>query len=215
MAHKVHPKAFRIRRVEDWDSRGFYEKNFSSELEEDFKIRDFLEKKIKKLGVGKIEIEKFPSKINIIISTSRPGLVIGRGGEDVEKLKKELKEKILKRKIELRIEIREIRNPWLCAALVAQWMTGQIERRTNYRRVLKRALSKIMGNKEVKGARVEVKGRLNGIQISRKEWLKEGRLPRQTIRADIDYAQETAFCSYGAVGIKIWIYKGEKDESEE
>ncbi len=215
MAHKVHPKAFRIRRVEDWDSRGFYEKNFSSELEEDFKIRDFLEKKIKKLGVGKIEIEKFPSKINIIISTSRPGLVIGRGGEDVEKLKKELKEKILERKIELRIEIREIRNPWLCAALVAQWMIGQIERRTNYRRVLKRALSKIMGNKEVKGARVEVKGRLNGIQISRKEWLKEGRLPRQTIRADIDYAQDTAFCSYGAVGIKIWIYKGEKDESEE
>ena len=215
MAHKVHPKAFRIRKVEDWDSRGFYEKNFSSELEEDFKIRDFLEKKIRKLGVGKLEIERFPSKINIIISTSRPGLVIGRGGEDVEKLKKELKEKILKKKIELRIEIREIRNPWLCAALVAQWMAGQIERRTNYRRVLKRALSKIMGNKEVKGARVEVKGRLNGIQISRKEWLKEGRLPRQTIRADIDYAQDTAFCTYGAVGIKIWIYKGEKVESEE
>ena len=210
MSHKVHPKAFRLKHTETWDSRGFYEKNFASLLEEDFKIRKFLKDKIGKLGVGGIEIERFPSKINIIILTSRPGLMIGRGGEGVERLRREIKSKIFKREIELKIEIREIKNPWLSASLVAQWIAGQIEKRMRYRRVLKRAISKIMGNKEVKGARVEVAGRLDGISISRKEWLGEGRLPRHTIRADIDYTQHTAFCTYGAVGVKVWIYKGEK-----
>lgn len=214
MAHKVHPKSFRIRYTKDWDSRGFYEKDFASFLKEDFKIRQFLQEKIGKLGVGRIEIERSPNKINIIISTARPGLIIGRGGEGVETLKSELKKKILKKNLGLRIEIREIKNPWLSATLVAQWMVGQIERRTRYRMVLKRALSKVMSEKGVKGARVEVSGRLDGIEISRREWLKEGRLPRQTIRADIDYAQDTAFCTYGTVGIKVWIYKGERFEEE-
>ena len=214
MAHKVHPKSFRIKHTEDWDSRGFYEKDFASFLEEDFKIRQFLQEKIGKLGVGRIEIERSPNKINIIISTARPGLIIGRGGEGVETLKSELKKKLLKKNLGLRIEIREIKNPWLSATLVAQWMAGQIERRTRYRMVLKRALGKIMSEKGVKGARVQVSGRLDGIEISRREWLKEGRLPRQTIRADIDYAQDTAFCTYGAVGIKVWIYKGEKFEEK-
>lgn len=210
MAHKVHPKAFRIKEIGDWNSRGFYEKKFASVLEEDFKIREFLQKKIGKIGVEKIEIERFPAKINVIISTARPGLLIGRGGEGVENLKKELEKKILKRKSELKIEIREIKNPWTSAALVSQWMASQIEKRVRYRRVLKQALDKIMSQKGVKGARVEVAGRLDGIEISRTEWLKKGRLPRQTLRADIDFAQDRAYCTYGVVGVKVWIYKGEK-----
>jgi small subunit ribosomal protein S3 len=215
MSHKVHPKAFRLKHTETWESRGFYEKDFALLLEQDFKIRKFLKDKVGKLGVGGIEIERFPGKINIIILTARPGLIIGRGGEGVERLRTELKNQIVPKDRELRIEIREIKNPWLSASLVSQWMVAQIERRTPYRRVLKRALSKIVSNKEVKGARVEVSGRLDGIRIARKEWLQEGRLPRHTLRADIDYTKNTAICSYGSVGIKVWIYKGEKFDQEE
>ncbi|XOB46217.1 MAG: 30S ribosomal protein S3 [Candidatus Nealsonbacteria bacterium] len=220
MSHKVHPKAFRIREIKDWDSRGFYEKNFASYLKEDFEIREFIKKKIKKFGLGKIEIERSPGKINIIIFTARPGLVIGRAGEGVERLIKELRQKILKTKapynkrggikLDSKIEIREIKNIWLSALLVAQLMAAQIEKRMPYRRVLKKTLSKIMSQKGAKGARLEVAGRLNGISIARREWLQKGLLPRQTLRADIDYARDTAFCSYGAVGIKVWIYKGER-----
>ncbi len=210
MSHKVHPKAFRIKEIGNWNSRGFYGKNFAAYLEEEFKIREFLKKKIGKLGIEKIEIERSPGKINLIISTARPGLIIGRGGGGVEELKKELEEKILKRKFGLKIEIREIRNPWTSAPLVAQWMAGQIEKRVRYRRVLKQALDKIMSQKEAEGARVELAGRLDGIEIARREWLKRGRLPRQTLRADIDFAQDRAYCTYGVVGIKVWIYKGEK-----
>ncbi|XOB40418.1 MAG: 30S ribosomal protein S3 [Candidatus Nealsonbacteria bacterium] len=210
MSHKVQPKAFRIRRIEDWDSRGFYEKKFSSYLEEDFKIREFLEKKTKRFGVGRIVIERSAGKVNIIIFTARPGLIIGRGGEEIDRLRRELQQKILKKKSGLNVEIREIKTPWSCASLVVQWIAVQIEKRMSYRRVLKRALAKVISQRDVKGARVEVSGRLNGISIARREWLKQGLLPRQTLRADIDYAQGTAFCSYGAVGIKVWIYKGEK-----
>jgi len=212
MSHRVHPKAFRIRGIENWNARGFYEKDFALTLKEDLKIREFLQKKIGKLGVEKIEIERFPAKINILISTVRPGLIIGRGGGGVEELKKELEEKILKRKGELKIEIREIKTPWTSAPLVSQWMVDQIEKRVRYRRVLKGALAKIMAQKGVEGAKVEVSGRLDGVEIARREWLKKGRLPRQTIRADIDYAQNRAYCTYGIVGIKVWIYKGEKFE---
>lgn len=196
--------------MENWDSRGFYEKNFALTLKEDLKIREFLQEKIGKLGVGKIEIERYPLKINIIIWTSRPGLIIGRGGGGIEELKQQLEEKILKRKGECKIEVREIKNPWTSAALVSQWMADQIEKRVGYRKVLKGALAKIMAQKGVEGARVQVSGRLNGVEIARKEWLKKGRLPRQTLRANIDYAQNRAYCPYGVVGIKVWIYKGER-----
>ncbi len=210
MAKKTHPKVLRIRGMENWNSRGFYEKNFSAFLEEDFKIREFLKKKVGKIGIEKIEIERFPDQINIFISTARPGLIIGRGGEGVEKLVQEVKEKILKGKEGLKIEIKEVKKPWCSAQLVSQWMADQIEKRVPYRRVLKGALAKIMSQKEVQGARVQVAGRLDGIEIARTEWLKQGRLPRQTLRADIDYAENRAFCTYGTIGIKVWIYRGEK-----
>lgn len=210
MAFKAHPRGLRIRRIEDWNSRGFYEKDFASNLEEDFKIRKFLEEKIGNLGLEKIEIERSPGKINLIINTARPGLIIGRGGEGVEKLKEEIEKKILKGKTELRIEIREVKNPWLSAILVAKWMASQVEKRVPYRRVLKQALARIMSQKGVEGARVQLSGRLDGVEIARTEWLKQGKLPRQTLRANIDYAEATAYCTYGVVGVKVWIYKGEK-----
>ena len=210
MGHEVHPKAFRIKEITDWDSRGFYKKKLPEYLEEDFKIREFLKKRIGKLGIEKIEIERFPGKIMVIISSARPGLIIGRGGEGIEELRKQLEKELVKGKKEIKIEIREVKNPWASASLAAQWVAQQIEKRTPFRRVLKQAIDKIMVTKGVEGCRVEVAGRLGGVEIARTEWLKRGRLPRQTIRADIDYAKAEALCTYGLIGIKVWIYKGEK-----
>lgn len=221
MAHKVHQKAFRIRDINDWDARGFYEKEFSSLLEEDLKIREFLQKKIGKFGVARIEIERSPGKINVIISTTRPGLIIGRGGGGVEELKKTLENDVFRKKTsfaktasksELKIEIREVKSPWTSATLVAQWMADQVEKRVRYRRVLKQTLEKVSAQKGVEGIRAQLAGRLDGVEIARREWLKKGRLPRQTLRADIDYGTARAYCTYGVVGIKVWIYKGEKFE---
>jgi len=230
MTHKVHPKAYRLKRISDWDSRGFYKKP-AEYLEEDFKIREFLGKKLEEVGIEKIEIERFPGKLIIIISSARPGLIIGRGGEGIEELKKELEKKIgivpVKKdskppttfrgkvvggKKEIKIEIREIKNPWASANLSAQWAARQIEKRVAYRRVLKQALSKISASKEVKGVRVELSGRLNGAEIARRQWVKTGRVPLQTLRSDINYAWVRAYCSYGVIGVKVWIYKGEKFE---
>jgi small subunit ribosomal protein S3 len=221
MSHKVHPKIYRIKEIADWNVRGFYKK-FPLSLEEDSKIREFLKKRLKESGVQNIEIERSLGKINVIINTSRPGLIIGRSGSGVEELKKEMEGKIFFRKQkpsfakesagkkEIKIEIREIKNPWLSASLAGQWIAGQIEKRIPFRRVLKQSLEKIMVNKEAKGARIEISGRLDGSEIARREWFKKGQLPRQTLRADIDYAEERAYCTYGVVGIKVWIYKGEK-----
>lgn len=216
MAHKVHPKSFRIRRIEDWDSRGFYGKKFPQYLEEDLKIREFLKKKIGKLGVEKVDIERFSgsSRINVIIFSARPGLIIGRGGTGIEELKKELERKIPKNreKRELKMEIREIKDPWASASLVAQWVAQQIEKRMPFRRVLKQGIEKVMLAKGNQGVRIEVAGRLNGAEIARTEYLKKGRMPRQTLRSDINYIQDIAQCTYGVIGIKVWIYKGDKFE---
>ena len=181
-------------------------------------IKDFLRKKLCETSVANIEIEHSASKLNVIIETARPGLIIGRGGEGVEILKKEVEKIRQKGKPasakasagEVKIEIREIKNPWIVSSLVAQMAAQQIEKRIPFRQVLKKTIERVMSNKEVKGIRVEASGRLNGIEIARKEWLRQGRLPRNTIRADIDYAQTEAHCTYGAIGVKVWIYKGEK-----
>lgn len=213
MTHKVHPKIFRIKETTNWNSHWLVKKNFAEYLAEDFKIRKFLKEKLKDAGIEKIEIGRSPGKITITIKTARPGLIIGRGGGGIEELKKELERRFFKEdKKELKLEVQEIKNPWLSATLVAQWIAQRLEKRFPHRSVLKQALDKITAFKEVQGARVEVAGRLGGTAIARREWLKKGRLPRQTIRADIDYAQSEAFCTYGVIGVKVWIYKGEKFE---
>jgi len=221
MAHKVHPKSFRIKGTEDWNVRGFYGRKMPHYLEEDFLIKDFLRKKLIEASVANIQIEHSANKLNVIIETARPGLIIGRGGGGIDALKREIENKIqkkLKNRIqgapqrEIKIEIREVKNPWISAVLVAQMAAQQIEKRMPFRRVLKKSIERVMTNREVKGIRMEVSGRLNGIEIARREWLGQGRLPRNTIRADIDYAQDEAQCTYGKIGIKVWIYKGDKFE---
>jgi small subunit ribosomal protein S3 len=218
MALKVHPKSFRLKGTEDWNIRGFYGKKMPQYLEEDFLIKDFLRKKLVEASVANIEIEHSASKLNIIIETARPGIIIGRGGGGAEALKAEV-EKIRRKQGslsakakegEVKIEIKEVKNPWTSAALVAQMAAQQIEKRIPFRQVLKGSIEKVLSNKEIKGIRMEVSGRLNGIEIARKEWLCQGRLPRNTLRADIDYSQTEAHCTYGTIGVKVWIYKGEK-----
>lgn len=224
MAHKVHPKSYRIRGIEDWAARGFYGKSFPQLLEEDFEIREFLEKRLKEAGIGEITIERFPGKITIVVEALRPGFIIGRGGGGIEQLKQAIENKIGEvrkkyaisqktgKKDELKIEVKELRNPWVRSSLVAQWVASQIEKRMPFRRCLKQAIDKVMANKEIQGVRIEVAGRLGGVEIARREWLQKGRLPRQTLRADIDYAQANAYCTYGVIGVKVWIYKGERVE---
>lgn len=209
MTHRVHPKIFRIKYMEDWDARGFYGKQTPRYLEEDVKIREFLKKELKLAGIARIEIERFSAKISIFISSSRPGLIIGRGGEGIERLRREIQKLLLEKKA-VNIEIQNIRNPWVSAELTSQWIAQQIEKRVPFRRVLKQALSKVMANREVEGARVQVSGRLNGAEMARREWLKEGKLPRQSLRSNLDYGEARALCTYGIIGVKVWIYKGEK-----
>jgi small subunit ribosomal protein S3 len=212
MAHKVHPKIYRITKTEDWLTKGFYFKKMKEYLEEDFKIREFLKQRIPKLALGEIEIERKGNQIKVIINTARPGLIIGRKGEGVERIKRALIKSLgfsPEKKID--IEIVEIKKPWTSASFVAHWMASKIESRVPYRKVLKGALSQILTNKEVKGARVQVAGRLDGVEIARKEWLQEGSLPRTTLRADIDFYKTEAQTTYGKIGIKVWIYKGEKE----
>lgn len=210
MSHRVHPKAFRIKEIGDWISRGFY-RDAPKYLAEDLKIRNFLYKKIGNLGVEKIEIERFASNVKIIIFSARPGLIIGRGGEGIEKLKEEIEKKVLdKDSKDLKIEIKEIRDPWFSAGLTAQYVAKQIEKRFLFRRVLKQTLEKVMTSGKIKGCRIQLSGRLNGAEISRTEWSQKGRLPRQSLRADIDYAQTCAYCTYGVIGVKVWMYKGDK-----
>ncbi len=217
MAHKVHPKSYRIKGTEDWNIRGFYGKKMPRYLQEDILVKDFLRGKLSDASVANIQIEHSENKINIIIETARPGLIIGRGGNGIELLKTEIEKKIRKKLKtgelrEIKLEIKEVKNPWVSSALIAQIIAQQIEKRMPFRQVLKKSIEKAMSSREALGIRIEVSGRLNGIEIARREWLSQGKMPRNTIRADIDYAQSEAHCTYGKIGIKVWIYKGEKFE---
>ncbi len=219
MAHKVHPKLFRIKDTSGWYSRGYYGKNFSHLLEEDFIVREFLHKRLSSVGISEIEIERFGGKMNVAVSCVRPGLIIGRQGQGIEELRKKVQKLVFARRaarnekkanLEVRMEVKEISDPWASATFIGQSIAAQIEKRMPYLKVIKQAIEKAMGSRGVKGVRVQVSGRLNGVEIARSAWLAKGRLPRQTIRADIDYALTEAYCRYGVIGIKVWIYKGEK-----
>lgn len=227
MGHKTHPKSFRLGIIKDWSAKWLVsKKELPIILEEDIKIREYLNKKLRNTYIAEIVIERLENNININIKTARPGLIIGRGGKGVEDLKKELEKIINKHRKEkkynlnynLSINIEEIKNPTANAAIVAQGIASAIEKRMPYRRVMKKAIEEAKQNKEVKGIKIKVSGRLNGAEIARTEWLDWGCMPLQTLRADIDYAEATAFCTYGTIGIKVWIYKGEvflKDKKKE
>ncbi len=212
MTHKVHPKIYRIGERKDWESKGFYENNFAGYLKEDHEIRKILKKFLREMSVEKMEIERSLDEISIIIYSSRPGLIIGRGGEGVKILKKKIENQLRslsKDKKNVRLEIKEVKDPWLSSSLVAQDIARQLEKRLPYRKVVKQAMHKIVMHKEVKGVRIQVSGRLNGIEIARSEYFQEGQLKRETIRGNVDYGFEMARCPYGAIGVKVFIYKGE------
>jgi len=214
MGRKVHPFIFRLGTVNDWKSRWFNRKKYKELLEQDIILRAFILKRLSKAAINLVEIERSANVLKIIIETARPGLVIGRGGSGVEELKQEIKKIICKNNpeisnVDVNLEINEIRDPNSHAAIVAQDIASQIERRMPYRRVIKQTLDKIIQSNGVQGAKISVKGRLNGAEIARKEWLKKGRLSLQTLRANIDYAEATAYTTYGTIGVKVWISKGE------
>lgn len=214
MSQKSHPRIKRINTTTDWKSKGFYSGNYPEYLEEDHLIRTTLDKFLDDMGVAEIEIRRSPSEVNIVIHSSRPGIVIGRGGEGVKSLKKKI-DKVLKESnsgsnTKTRIEVKEVKDPWSSARVAAKEIARQLEKRMHYRRVIKQAMGKITANRSVKGVRIEVAGRLNGSEIARTEHLSEGNLPRETLRADLDYAFEEACCKFGVIGVKVSIYKGEK-----
>ncbi len=220
MATKTNPIIHRIPTTKTWFSRWFAgdDRKYASFLEQDVRIRKWLKGKLKDAGVDHIEITRSHDQFAVNIHTSKPGVVIGRGGAGVEDIKKQIKSKFIKNDpINLQINIKEIGNPQLSASIMAQNIAQDIERRLPFRRSIKRALDQIM-KAGAQGAKIEVKGRLNGAEIARKERVQSGNVPLQTIRADIDYSRCPANTTYGVIGVKVWIYKGEvfnKDKKEE
>lgn len=224
MGHKINPISFRLGETIAWKSRWFNLKNYKDILKEDHALIKFLKNKLNKFGLESIEIERLANMLKIIISTSRPGLLIGRGGVGIENLKKDIENYLNKigrlpgwagksekrgKKTQINLEIKEIKNPETSAQVIAQNIADQLEKRMSFRRVIKNTLKKIMQHKEVKGAKILVGGRLDGAEISRTEWVSQGTVPLHTLRADIDFGVATAFATYGTVGIKVWINKGE------
>ena len=205
MGQKVHPISFRLGINKTWDSRWFAGKEYSSFVFEDFQIRKFLKAKVSQAGVSKIEIERAADKIRIRMHVARPGIVIGKKGSEIEKLKTELENKIRR---EVIIDIQEVRKAEVEAQLVAENVSMQLVRRMAFRRVMKKAVSSAM-RLGAQGIKISCSGRLGGAEMARREWYREGRVPLHTIRADIDYGFAEAFTTYGVIGVKVIIFKGE------
>ena len=205
MGQKLNPHGLRVCFIKDWDSRWYAEADFADNLVEDHKIRTYLKKKLYSAGVSKIEIERASDRVKIIIYTAKPGVVIGRGGSEIEKVKAEV-QKLTDKKVF--IDIKEIKRPDRDAQLVAENIAQQLENRVSFRRAMKSAMGRSM-KAGVKGIKAAVAGRLGGADMARTEFYSEGTIPLQTLRADIDYGFAEATTTYGKTGVKVWIYKGE------
>ncbi len=210
MGQKTHPIGFRLGIIRSWDSNWYEDKSFSTKLTEDRTIRDYVRNRLKKAGISRILIERTPKRAVITINTSRPGIVIGRSGKEISQLEEELK-KITNK--EVKILINEIKRPELDAYLVAENIAQQLEGRIAFRRAMKSGITAAL-RMGAEGVRVMTSGRLGGAEIARREQYKEGRIPLHTLRADIDYATATARTMYGAIGVKVWICKGEVLDSQ-
>ena len=210
MGQKVNPHGLRVGIIKDWDSRWYEEKKFADYLVEDYNIRKYLKKKLYVAGISKIEIERITTKINITIYTAKPGVVIGKGGSEIEKLKKELAKYT---KSDINLNIKEIKRPDREAQLVAENVALNLENRMAFRRAMKQAMSRTMKAGAL-GIKASVGGRLAGADIARTEFYSEGTIPLQTLRADIDYGFAEANTTYGKLGVKVWIYKGEVLQSK-
>lgn len=206
MGQKVNPEGFRLGIVKNWKSRWYEEKDYALRLQEDLKIRNFIKEKFKRANISKIMIERAVNKVRVNIFAARPGIIIGRKGEAIEKTREELERLIIDGKIFLNVE--EINQPDLDAQLVAERMAFQLERRIGAKRLMRQAISRTM-ELGAEGVRITCKGRIAGAEIARTEWMKEGRIPLHTLRADIDYGVATAHTTYGCIGVKVWICKGE------
>ncbi|MDO8654347.1 MAG: 30S ribosomal protein S3 [Undibacterium sp.] len=207
MGQKIHPTGFRLAVTRNWSSRWYAGNgNFATMLLEDLRVREYLKKKLKNASVGRITIERPAKNARITIYSSRPGVVIGKKGEDIELLKTELA-KIMG--VPVHVNIEEIRKPEIDAQLIADSISQQLEKRIMFRRAMKRAMQNAM-RLGAKGIKIMSSGRLNGIEIARKEWYREGRVPLHTLRADIDYGFSEASTTYGIIGVKVWVYKGDR-----
>ncbi len=206
MGRKVHPIGFRLKINKTWEGRWYAEgQDYVTQLHQDFALRDLVREEAPRAGVSRIEIERFPGKVKVVVHTAKPGILIGRKGENVKKVRQRL-EALVGKKIDL--EIKEIKSPDLDAYLVASNIADQLERRISYQRAMKRAIQQAI-RQGAQGIRVEVSGRLSGAEMARTVNMREGRVPRQTLRADIDYSQTEALTTYGRIGVKVWIYRGE------
>jgi small subunit ribosomal protein S3 len=208
MGHKINPISFRLNITDTWKSKWFSKNNYQQLLKEDIKIREYLEKHLKKAGLVRINIERTgDGTLSVIILTTKPGLIIGKGGAGIEELKKKIKTKLGIKK-ELKVNIEEVREINLQAQVIANGISEQLEKRVAFRKLMKQSLEQVM-SAGAKGVKVAIGGRLNGADIARTEHLSSGKIPLHTLRADIDFARSTAFTTYGTVGIKVWIYKGD------
>lgn len=215
MSHTVHPYSHRLGVIRDWKSRWFgVHKGYRTSLKADLLIREFLIKELRPFFVGGVDIERNQKTLRVIVKTSRPGMIIGKAGDGVVKLREKVQGLLRENKAEvagqdLKIDIEEVRNPESNAAIAGLMIAESLEKRLPFRRVMKQTIEKVMANKDVQGIRIRLGGRLGGAEIARSEELKKGRIPLQTLRADIDFAREKAHMTYGDIGIKVWIYKGE------
>jgi len=206
LGRKVHPYGFRLGVIRDWKARWYAEgSNYADLLHEDLAIRDYISGGSARAGISNVEIERFPNQVSVTIWTARPGIVIGRRGAAVKQLRQDLEAMTKKR---VSVDVQEVEQPDLDAKLVADNVVSQLERRISHNRAMKRAIQSAM-RAGAQGIKIACKGRLHGSEMARRQWQREGRVPLQTLRADIDYAQEDAHTGYGRIGVKVWIYKGE------
>lgn len=211
MGHKVNPVGLRIGINQNWKSKWFSKKEYKDNLKKDVEIRKDIMKKWKNAAVSEVEIERSQATVKIIIKTARPGVIIGRGGSGIEDIKRHIQKNFFKndKKAPLSIDVQEIRNFEESAQVLAQNAADQLEKRMPFRRIMKSMLDQAIKNSLIKGVKVEMCGRLGGAEMSRREWLSKGTLPLHTLRANIDFARATAFTTYGTIGVKVWLYKGE------
>ncbi len=205
MGQKVNPVGLRLKITRSWESKWFSEESYPDFIYEDYKVRQFVKKKMYHAGISRIEIERAAKRLRLRIHTARPGIIIGKKGAEIEALKRQV-QKMLKKPV--MIDIAEVRRPELDAQLVAENVASQLEKRISFRRAMKRAVS-ISRKFGAKGVRIACSGRLGGAEMSRREWYLEGRVPLHTLRADIDYGVAEAMTTYGVIGVKVWIFKGE------
>lgn len=206
MGRKVHPTGFRLKIIRDWSARWYADgRRYAELLQEDLAIRDLIVEQHPSSSISRVEIERYPNQVQVTLHTAKPGIVIGRKGASVKRLRQSLEVLTSKR---VKVEVEEVPNPDLDAQLVAENVVGQLERRISHGRAMRRAVGQAM-RQGAEGIKIEVKGRLSGAEMARREWQRDGRVPLQTLRADIDYGIAEALTTYGRIGVKVWIYKGE------